>query len=275
MTARVGWVAFLAALHVTASLHAQAAVASPASAPKPDEPRAFIACPIYRDTDAGRKSGCWLADDPSSGIRYDITLGPVKPQVGRMVLVEGITSVESSTPCGGNVLTPVRIAVLADLCPRTQLPADGYPGRPYKSPSEQLRPASEPRALPPPPYDTRVFTIDFEFGRDFLNYQYAELILEKIWLYAEASHAAKISVDGFAATEALRVGTRTVREPASLAEARANMVAEALRRLGVPESSLQITWHTAPAPSTDLEAGKLPEPSKRRVVITVSPRSGA
>ena len=32
----------------------------------------FVACPIYRDADSGRKSGCWLATDPASGIRYDL-----------------------------------------------------------------------------------------------------------------------------------------------------------------------------------------------------------
>ena len=32
----------------------------------------FISCPIYRDADAGRKSGCWLSDDASSGTRYDV-----------------------------------------------------------------------------------------------------------------------------------------------------------------------------------------------------------
>ena len=32
------------------------------------ELRTFIACPVYRDTDAGRKSGCWLADDPTRAL---------------------------------------------------------------------------------------------------------------------------------------------------------------------------------------------------------------
>lgn len=39
----------------------------------------FVACLIYRDTDASRKSGCWLADEASTGIRYDISLGIAKP----------------------------------------------------------------------------------------------------------------------------------------------------------------------------------------------------
>jgi outer membrane protein OmpA-like peptidoglycan-associated protein len=254
-------------LHSAAVAQAQTATTTPNAG----SARTFVACPIYRDTDAGRKSGCWLADDPSSGIRYDITLGPVKPQVGRAVLVEGITSVETTTPCGGRVLTPIRTSVLAEPCARTIVPADGYPGRPYKSPSEQLRPASEPRTSPPPPYDERVFTIYFEFGHEFLSYQYAELILEKISLYAKASQAQLVQIEGFAATDPVWVGARVLLEPASLAEARANMVAEALRRLGVPQTSLQVASHTAPKSTSDLEAGQLPEASKRRVVITVKP----
>jgi outer membrane protein OmpA-like peptidoglycan-associated protein len=267
MNTHVAWTAWFMAIHTTLCVHAQA----PASTTKPDESRTFIACPIYRDTDAGRKSGCWLADDPSTGIRYDISLGPVKPQIGRAVLVEGITSSEPTTLCGGNVLTPIRTSVLADSCPRTIVTAGDFPGRPYKSPSEQLQPATVARTLPPPPYDTRSFTIYFEFAHDFLIYQYAEMILEKISLYAKASSAKQVQIDGYAATDALRVGFRTLREPAALAEARAKMVAEALRRLGVPEASMKVAAHGAPNVTGDLEAGKLPEASKRRVVITVTP----
>jgi outer membrane protein OmpA-like peptidoglycan-associated protein len=251
---------------------------SSSSAPAPGQTLSFIACPIYRDTDAGRKSGCWLADDPASGRRYDITFGPVKPQVGRAVLVEGVTTSDATdpaAPCGGAVLTPVRIAVLPETCARTIIPAEGHPGRPYKSPPEQLRPMSEPRVLPPPPYDPRVFTIYFEHGRDFLIYQYAEMIIEKIALYAKASQAKQVSIEGFAASEPWTLpsprGPWTVRESQRLAQTRAEMVAEALRRLGVPESSLRLSWQSAAAANPDLEGGKLPEASKRRVVISIVP----
>ena len=71
---------------------------APSPVPAAGQTLSFVACPIYRDTDAGRKSGCWLADDPNHGQRYDITFGPVKPQVGRAVLVEGVTTSEASDP---------------------------------------------------------------------------------------------------------------------------------------------------------------------------------
>lgn len=234
------------------------------------KPVTFISCPIYRDTDAGRKSGCWLADD-ALGVRYDISLGPVKPQVGRLTLIEGVLSDGPDSACGGRVLDPVRIAVLDDVCERTIIPADNYLGRPFKAPPEMLAPTDQPRSLPPPPYSEKQFTIYFEYGRDFLIYQYAELILEKIALYAQASRAQRVLITGFAATEPLKVDGRTLSEPITLARARAEMVAEALRRLGVAESSLSITWQGTPNPSPELESGKLPEASKRRVTVTVIP----
>ena len=49
----------------------------------------FVACPVYRDTDAGKKSGCWLADDPATGRRYDVSQSPTKPDWNFEVLVEG------------------------------------------------------------------------------------------------------------------------------------------------------------------------------------------
>ena len=47
----------------------------------------FIACPVYRDADSGKKSGCWLVDDPASGVRYDASLSPYKPDWNFGVLV--------------------------------------------------------------------------------------------------------------------------------------------------------------------------------------------
>jgi outer membrane protein OmpA-like peptidoglycan-associated protein len=195
------------------------------------------------------------------------------------VLVEGVPTDAPSTACGGVVLSPVRTSTLPDACPRSIIPAEDFPGRPYKSPPEQLKPASEPRTLPPGPYATQAFTIYFEFGRDFLAYQYSELILEKIQLYVKASQPREVRIEGFAATRAFSArngaslpgNSRQLREELGLARSRAEMVAEALRRLGVPANVLQIEARGAPAPTADPELGKLPEVTKRRVVVTVVP----
>jgi outer membrane protein OmpA-like peptidoglycan-associated protein len=229
----------------------------------------FVTCPIYRDTDMGRKSGCWLADDSSDRVRYDVTWAPIKPQHGKAILVEGVVTADADT-CGGVVLNPVRVSVLEGGCPETMIPAEQYPGRPSPPPVAVLAPASEPRVLPPPPYPPRDFTIYFEFGRDFLIYQHAEVVLEQIRLYAQASQARSLRIEGFAATDPVLVSRRSIAEDASLADARAAMVHEALIRLGVAKERLERAASGSPTP-TDLEGGKLPESSKRRVTVTVTP----
>jgi outer membrane protein OmpA-like peptidoglycan-associated protein len=229
----------------------------------------FVACPVYRDTDMGRKSGCWLATDPETSRGYDVTWAPIKPQLGKPVYLEGVVTDELDS-CGGVVLKPVRVSVLPGRCPATLVPAEAFPGRPSPPATDVLRPASEPRTLPPPPYDRREFQIYFELGRDFLIYQHAEVVLEKVQLYVQASLASQVRVQGFAATDPLVRSGRRIAEPLELAQERAEMVALALRRMGVPAAALTTEWHGSPLPS-DLEGGKLPESSKRRVTITVTP----
>jgi outer membrane protein OmpA-like peptidoglycan-associated protein len=237
--------------------------------PSPDSTQSFVTCPVYRDTDMGRKSGCWLADDSATATRYDVTWAPIKPQVGKPLLVEGVVTSEADT-CGGVVLKPVRVSVLPGSCARTIVPPESFPGRPSPPPGEVLKPASEPQTLPPPPYDKREFQIYFEFGRDFLIYQHAEVVLEKVQLYVQASQARSVLVQGFSASDLVVRSGRYLTEPIAVAKARASIVALALHRLGVPDSILTTEWHGSPS-TTDLEGGKLPESSKRRVTITVTP----
>jgi outer membrane protein OmpA-like peptidoglycan-associated protein len=248
---------------------AEAAAQQDALTPELGTTQSFVACPVYRDTDMGRKSGCWLADDAATELRYDVTWAPIKPQVGKPVLIEGVVSGEADT-CGGVVLKPVRVSVLSGRCPSSIIAPGGFPGRPSPPPVDVLRPASEPRTLPPPPYERREFQIYFEFGRDFLIYQHAEVVLEKVQLYVQASQAKQVTIQGFAATDGVLRSGRWLAEPLSLAQARASIVALALRRLGIPDAIVQSEWHGSPMP-TDLEAGALPESSKRRVTIAVTP----
>jgi len=243
-------------------------VASLAAADAPDSRVVtFVGCPIYRDTDLGRKSGCWLAEDPATGIRYDVTDGPTKPQVGRMSLFEGVLTSDPDT-CGGVVLRPVRSAVLEETCPTAIIPAEQFPGRRFVLPAETLKPTWEPRELPKPPYATREFHIVFDYGNDFLIYQYAELIIEKIALYAKASQPQAVVITGFAATDPIEVSGRKLAEPAALAKARADMVALALSRVGIDRRRMRIETNTHPQPLAELGTPGL-EASKRRVTIRV------
>jgi outer membrane protein OmpA-like peptidoglycan-associated protein len=247
---------FLAGFAATATAGEQAA-----------EPISFVSCPVYRDVDLGPKSGCWLATDPASGIRYDVGAGRSKPQWGREVLVEGIVS-KTPNRCGGVVLEPVRIAVLDGFCNKHMLPAEGFPGRAFQLPAEVLQQTWVPRPEPQPPLGPRQFVIFFGFDSSFPLYQYSEIILEKAALYARASKPSRIVVTGYAATDAYIVSGRSLAEDSGVARARANKVALALERLGVPASIIKVQWRSSPEPVPGGDEG-LVEPSKRRVVISM------
>jgi hypothetical protein len=238
---------------------------------------AFIGCPVYRDTNNGRKSGCWLAIDPASGVRYDISLGRTKPQIGQQVLVEGRVQVPADSeatslehpPCGGVVLAPVVVSVLPAVCPSFMLLPEGYPGRRFVlDPKLVLPPADVVAKLPLPPYRARSWSIEFTFGSDFLQYQYSEIILDRIGRYIRASHPRRIEVIGYAVTEARVLSGEKLAEKPRLAKDRAEMVALALRRLGASASVLHLSWRDNPPPLTE-QAG-LAEPSRRRVEVRLS-----
>lgn len=235
----------------------------------------FVACPVYRDTDAGRKSGCWLATDEAVGIRYDISSSRTKPQRGREVLVEGRipSSVNAGnpaqTPCGAPAIEPVVVSVLDSLCPSFMLPAENYPGRRFKlDPRLVLGTADVPENLPPGPYQSRTWHIEFAFQSDFLQYQYSEVILDEIGRYVRASHPRSVEITGYAVTQVREVSGHRLAEQARLARARADMVALALERLGASKEVLRVTARENPAPLTG--EGELPEPSRRRVDIHLS-----
>jgi outer membrane protein OmpA-like peptidoglycan-associated protein len=225
----------------------------------------FITCPVYRDTNQGRKSGCWLADDHESGLRYDIGGGRAKPQIGHEVLVEGVMA-NAPDVCGGAVLAPVHTAVLETRCPAVILPPENFPGRAFQvSAKSVLLPMDVERPLPPPPYESQQWVIQFNFQSDFLLYQYSEVILDAAARYIKASGARRIFVTGYAATKGMQVSGRTLSESSALAKIRAESVAEALRRLGVDSRLMHVSWRKDPEPIAS--DGGLEEPSKRRVTI--------
>lgn len=237
-----------------------------ADAPEP-KVVSFIGCPIYRDTDQGRKSGCWLAEDPATGIRYDVTDGPTKPQVGKLSFFEGVATSDADT-CGGVVLRPLRQAVLEESCPRALIPAEQFTGRRFVLPDEVMKPTWEPRPVPPPPYSMQEFHIVFDYGNDFHIYQYAELILEKITAYVKASKPKAVIVTGYAATRPIEVSGRTLSEPLALAKSRAAATAEALVRLGVDRALIRIETNGDPRPVANVPTPGV-ESSKRRVTVRI------
>lgn len=230
--------------------------------------RRFVTCPIYRDTDAGRKSGCWLGTQVETSERFDVSNSPDKPLAGRQMLVEGVVSNEKNV-CGGVVLQPVRISVLQEPCPEVIIPAEGWPSKPSVLPPNVIAPLAVPRKLPQPPFEEQQFHLIFDYDSDFLVYQSVELTLENATLLAQASKARRVVVTGHADTRGVTASGRVYKEPLTLAKARAEMAAEALRRMGVPAHTLQLKWQGDPAPLAS--EAPMHEPSKRRVTITVQP----
>jgi hypothetical protein len=235
----------------------------------------FVGCPIYRDTNAGRKSGCWLVTDEASGIRYDVSQSRTKPQRGHEILVEGRLASSSSveaekgTPCGGVTLAPVVVSVLDSLCPSYSVPAENYPGRRFRvDPRFVLQPADVPEALPAPPFGPRSWHIEFAFESDFLQYQYSEVLLDEIGRYVRASPVRLIEVTGYAVTTPRLVSGHRLAEQPELARTRADMVALALERLGASPSILKVRTRENPARLAGDD--ELSEPSRRRVDIRLT-----
>lgn len=238
----------------------------------------FIGCPLYRDTDAGRKSGCWLVDDPASGRRFDLQQGHTKPQLGHEVLVEGVLpaatgaagadNAADTRDCGGRVLQQPRVSVLPGRCPAVTLPAEGHPGKAFVLPGTVMTANHLPQPLPAPPFRPSTAHIRFDHGDDYLLYQHAEVLLQDAVRLARLSGTRRIDVTGHAATQPQSVSGRLLAEAPALAEARARMVEEALVRLGWPRSQVQRRVQLDP-PAPPGTPPALVAASQRRVTLTV------
>jgi hypothetical protein len=241
-------------------------VLSIAAADAPETLR-FITCPIYRDVDNGRKSGCWLADDRDSGRRFDVSAAPSKPDWNHEVLVEGRVSASAANPCGGIVLDPVRTSVLPGSCVRKMLPAEGFTGTKFTLPRRNVAPMSVVRDVPPPPYAARTFHLFFSYDSPFLMYQYDDYLLDRAITWIRAAKPKRIVVTGYAATRPAIVSGVRIAESDRIARERAERVTEALVRLGVDRATITVRIDNDPLPTDDPEADGLGEPSRRRVDI--------
>ena len=246
-----------------------AALAAPLSAAAADVGARvqFIGCPIYRDADSGKKSGCWLSEDPATGTRYDVSLSPYKPDWNYAVLVEGRVSAAPPTPCGSPVLDAVRTSRLYDTpCVRHMLPAEGFAGRRFVLPKRNITPSSVKQPVPAGPYGERTFTTYFEWGNDFLVYQYSDYLIEQATNWILAAKPKKLVITGFAATQPETISGKAMAEPASLAAQRAETIAETMRRL-IPGMVVEVAADTSGSETQDKDADTLPAQSRRRVEI--------
>lgn len=239
----------------------------PALAQETGELVRFITCPVYRDTDAGRKSGCWLADERESGQRFDVSRSPTKPDWNFGTLVEGRVTEGDEDLCGGTVLDPVRTATLRDMpCPRHMLPAEEFPGRPYVLEGRFIMPMAVPRDVPPGPYEETVFPVFFEFDRDFLIYQYDDYLLDRAVTWLRAANPTRVVVTGYAATQPETVSGYEIAEDPDIARTRAEVVALTLRRM-MPDLEVETRWEVDSQPVDLADADTMPGQSQRRAEI--------
>lgn len=257
----------------TAALAALVSLATAGAAAAQDV--AFVTCPIYRDTDAGRKSGCWLAESPESGIRYDVTQSANKPDWGHAVLVEGRLADDQTDLCGGVVLAPVRVSILATPCVRVMLPAEGFAGRRFVLPPRNVRPLYAPRTPAAQPWETRTFSIPFDFDRDFVVYQNADYLLDQAVFYALDVSAARVEIVGLFDDRERIISGVELRETEDIARLRAGRVSDWMRLRGVAQDRIHVEWRAARDDSADPAFEGLTAASRRRVDIRIVPPSSS
>jgi outer membrane protein OmpA-like peptidoglycan-associated protein len=233
--------------------------------------KAFVACPVVRDT---KTVPCFLADYQGEtyflGIQQDITAAFYPPQLLHEVLVEGVVAAGPRV-CGGIPLNPLHVSVLPELnraC-NTILPAepgiDAPPAKRPAGPSTRLAPVSTaavPPQKPEPPFIEREFVIQYDFDSDFLFARNTRQLTD-IAEYARVSKAQTLEVVGYRASTLLSNGS-LLTEKANVSRLRAERVAEVLKGLGAPASAIR--WISEPAAAngaTDFE--------NRRVAVRVSP----
>lgn len=230
----------------------------------------FIACPVYRDTDNGRKSGCWLASDPATGIRYDVTAAPTKPDWNHAILVEGLVAKDGGDPCGGTVIEPARVSVLEAPCTRHLIRAEGYKGRKFALPARNVRPLYDKRKLPEKPYIEGRFTIPFDFSSSFITYQLSDYYLDATINYALDVQPARIEIAGVAQTAPDVVSGQEIVEDAALARTRAEVVRKALIMRGIAPERVTIV-DSLPGPFVVAAFDGLSWPAARRVDVRIVP----
>ena len=261
------------------SLFASVAMTASAAAP-PAGRMNFVACPVVRDT---AQVPCWTGKYKGEtyfiGIQTDIGGEWYPPQLNHKMLVEGTVSNEPRI-CGGIVLKPNKVSVLPELdksC-NTILPAGGYkvkgergtgpsgvkPADPSKAAAPPPRPPPAPQAAPTAPFQARSFDVPFDFDGEYMFIR-TTAVVGQAGRYADAIKARRVVVVGYRGESLLSDGKPFDEKP-DIAERRAKKVALALRDIGIPPASLDISWKAEPEPGNGMDDWK-----RRRVVITVEP----
>jgi len=234
----------------------------------------FVSCPILRDT---KTVPCWLAEYKGElyylGIQQDAAAEFYPPFLGHKVLAEGVVSDEPRI-CGGVVLKPVHISNLPelDLSCNTMLPAEDQYTVPFavRGPGPNPKPSlnrrvggAPPQAAPKAPAAKTSFTVYYDFDTDWAN-RWARVLGDAANL-AKASNAAEVQIVAYRASVKLSDGQDFV-ERKDIAERRAKRLEQTFEELGIPASTIEVTWKDNPAQGVGADDYKL-----RRAEITVTP----
>jgi len=233
----------------------------------------FVSCPIVQDT---KTVPCWLAEYGGElyylGIQTDISADFHPPYLGHKVLVEGVVSDEPRI-CGGIVLKPVVVSPLLepDSSCNTILPAaDKYtvpfaprpPGPSEGTLAFQTTPA-QTTAPSQPPFAPKEFSIYYDFDAPVTGRHAA--ILTQIVDYAEKSEAKRVIVNGYRGATLLSDKT-VLTEREGIAKARAEEVADLLKRAGLSKAAIQVTSRSEPEPPKGVDDWQ-----SRRTTVRVEP----
>lgn len=233
----------------------------------------FASCPVVQDTNT---VPCWLSEYGGElyylGIQTDISAEFHPPYLGHKVLVEGVISNEPRI-CGGIVLKPVVVSPLPDPDPscNTILPAvDKYtvpfaprPPGPSSGTLAFQTPPAEATAPLQPPFAAREFSIYYDFDAPVTGRHAA--ILTQIADYAERSEAKRVIVSGYRGATLLSDNT-VLTERQGIAQARAEEVADLLRRAGISKVAVQVTFRDQAEPAHGIDDWK-----SRRTTVRVEP----
>jgi outer membrane protein OmpA-like peptidoglycan-associated protein len=219
---------------------------------------------------------CWLSEYGGElyylGIQTDISAEFHPPYLGHKVLVEGVVSNEPRI-CGGIVLKPVVVSPLPepDSSCNTILPAvDKYtvpfaprpPGPSGGTLAFQAPPAAAAAPLQPP-FVAKEFSIYYDSDAPVGGRHAA--ILGQIVEYAEKSEAKRVIVNGHRGATLLSDKT-VLTEQQGIAKARAEEVADLLRRAGLSKVVIQVTSQSEPEPTHGVDDWK-----SRRTTVRVEP----
>jgi hypothetical protein len=209
--------------------------------------RNFVACPVVRDT---ASVPCWLAE--YDGELYFLTLqtdvsAPVTPPwLGHRVLVEGTIAPDRPRICGGVVLEPVVLSVLPELdasCNTAVLPAEeryNLSFEPPRPPGPSAGRLAFAGAAPPPPAEPpRTFALRYDFDGRIVFRHAGELtaILDA----AQTRGARSLAITGYRGSVLLSNGTTLMEQP-TIAQRRAEQVAELLRGAGLTDVDYRVRW---------------------------------